>query len=955
MRPILAWLAAGLLVLLCGSSAAQPLPGDERVVTGRLESGLSYVLRRHDNPPGRVSLWLHVSAGSLNEPEHQRGIAHFLEHLAFNGSANFPPGTVVPFFEDLGMTFGRHQNAFTSFDQTVYQIDLPDTKPETIHKGLLFLSDVAGRLLLLPDEIDKERQIILEEKRARAGAFQRVSDEVFDRLAPGSLLSARRPIGLEETIAGVQREDFVEFYTRWYVPSNMTLVIVADAAPEDVLPLVREAFADARPAPMPADPDVGFSPETSSRAIVATDPELVAAQVSMTRLEAGRGPVDTEAERRVELVESIAWRVVNRRLGRLVADGSASFRRASVSAGDLPGGLRQVEASASGEPDRWRQMLTDLVTEVRRASRHGVTPRELEDARKDLLATFERAAETEPTLSARALVGMMTQRVHRGEPIRSAAQELELVRRVLPGITVQDVSAALSAALGSPAWIFVAQLPEADKTGGTPGEPDLLRLGEELLRLEPDAPSEGARAESLLDSPPAPGEVTELTQHARSGVTSAWLSNGVRVHHRFMDYKKDEVTLTVLLAGGEILESAADRGITSAAAQAWQRPATSRLTSNDIEDLLTGVPLSVRPFAGADAVGLVLRGRPADLETGLQLAYLMLTDPVLEPANFEQWRQSQFRQIEGRAMTPTGMFLEALLETLYPPEEVRQRPVSRAHVEAIRREDAEAWLRRLAREGAMEVSVVGELRAEPALDLVRRYLGAVPARERIGAATLDALRAVRRPRGPLATQRPVATRTPQAVAMAGFFGPDAEQVDDARLMSLAARMLSTRFVRALREEEQLVYSIRVMSDAGTAFPGYGLFNALSTTDPGKADRLADRVQELFEQFARSGPTPEEMEVARRQAANDLDMQMREPAWWSQRLRSLDYRGIPLDAMLDEPAAVQRDTAEGVRDAFNRYHRPENLFRVVVVPAPDQPAPEPAAAPDADRAVEPTPR
>ena len=209
MRAVLVLVMTAVLQLVttvparAAAPAAETLPTDPALVTGRLANGLSYIIRQNKNPEGRVGIWLHVSSGSLNETEAQRGLAHYLEHMAFNGSANFPPGSIIPYFESLGMSFGRDQNAFTGFDQTTYILMLPAGSREMVDKGMLFMSDVALRMSLDQPEIDSERQIILEEKRARSGARQRVQDQIYERLAPESTLGRRLPIGIEQTIQSV--------------------------------------------------------------------------------------------------------------------------------------------------------------------------------------------------------------------------------------------------------------------------------------------------------------------------------------------------------------------------------------------------------------------------------------------------------------------------------------------------------------------------------------------------------------------------------------------------------------------------------------------------------------------------------------------------------------------------------------------------------------------------------
>ena len=225
-------------LLLCFSSsrlrAAEDadaiLPADPAVRIGTLANGVTYWVRSHATPPGKVTLWMRVGTGSLNEADGQEGLAHYLEHMAFKGTEHFPAGELIAYFESIGLRFGQHQNAFTGFDQTTYTLSLPDTRPETLDKGLLYLTDIAFRMRLAAVDVDKERSVILEEKRARKGVQQRLSEKLLPELLPGSLAARRLPIGLEESIARVQRDDFAAYYTTWYHPAKVTILAVGDAA-----------------------------------------------------------------------------------------------------------------------------------------------------------------------------------------------------------------------------------------------------------------------------------------------------------------------------------------------------------------------------------------------------------------------------------------------------------------------------------------------------------------------------------------------------------------------------------------------------------------------------------------------------------------------------------------------------------------------------------------------------
>jgi zinc protease len=752
-----------VLVLVGTVGAAQipqldhPLPTDPALTTGTLSNGLGYVIRPHKNPEGRVSVWLHVASGSLNETDSTRGLAHYLEHMAFNGSTNFPPGSVVPFFQSLGLSFGRDQNAFTSLDQTVYQLALPDTKPETIDKAMLFLSDVASRLSLPAREIDNERQIVLEEKRARTGVQQRVGDYIYERLAPESTLGRRLPIGDEPSIKSVTRQDFADYYARWYVPSNMTVIAVGDVDPAVVADSVKKHFGAAPAVPRPAPLPVGVKASSGTRGIVATDPELTRASVAMIRVEPSRGPTATVAQRRRDLVEQLGAWMFNRRMNRELAAGTVAFSDVNASVGQWYGALRTARLDASGKPEAWQAMLTDLGVALQRARLHGFSQQDLEEARAAFIAESEQAVQQESTRPARAVLRHLNAKVARREPISSAGQNLALMKQLLAGISAPEVSQVFATTFDPANVVFTAELPSGS---AAPTDAALAAAGRAAVSVTPGKPVEVARATALLASSPRPGVVVESVEHAGSGVTSARLDNGVRVHHRFMDQRKNEATIAITLAGGVIQEDRSNRGITEAAAQAWDRPATSALSSPQIESLMTGKKVRVRGDVGADALTLAVSGNPADLESGLQLAYLLLTDPRLEPAALEQWREKELQTIAARKREAWGVLEESMAATLYPREAVRLHPLTPDQVRAIGRDAAQAWLGKLVATAPIEVAVVGDIDRAAALRLVSAYLGALPARDPISDKTLRGLRALARPTGPLVVKETVQAAAP---------------------------------------------------------------------------------------------------------------------------------------------------------------------------------------------------
>ncbi|HNU44429.1 MAG TPA: insulinase family protein [Phycisphaerae bacterium] len=951
------------LTVLAAPAAAQPLPTDPSLVTGELDNGLRYIVRKHANPPGRAAMWIHIASGSLNETDRQRGLAHYLEHMAFNGSEHFPPGSLVPFFQSLGMTFGRDQNAFTSFEQTTYQLSLPDVKPETLEKGMTYFADVLHRLLLRPEEIDAERGIILEEWRRGLSGRQRTMYYVMEHIAPGSLYGLRIPIGTEETITNLNEADFRDYYGRWYIPANATLIVVADTEPEAVIGVIRSRFGDAPKRPRPAPQALNVTKYERSFAIVASDDEVRSEDIRIVRLEPARPPVTTVPQYRHDLVMRLGEMAMNRRLSDKVARGGTSYLNARVGTGNESNAIYTAEMSASAAPGKWRPALEEIALELQRGRAFGFMARELDDAKTQIMTGAERAVETEETQLAATLLRRINGDVTSGEPTMSPQQRLDLLRQLLPTISLEEASKRFADEFDTRAVAFVAVLPAGDNV---PTEAELLEIGTRALAVQPEPDVETARATQLMDALPTPGTVVEGEEHTTSRVWSGWLSNNVRVHYRFMDERKNEAAVSIALIGGELLETAANRGVTQAAQLAWSQPATRKLASTDIRDLMTGKKVSVGGgFGGGgrggrrgggggggdDSITLSISGSPADLETGFQLVHLLLTEPKVEAPAFERYQTRQREMLQEALKNPMMLGMRTAGAAPYPDDEPRTQPLTVENVDRLTVEAAQAWLERLLKESPIEVVIVGDVPRERVLELTARYLGSLPARPRVSSTTYAALRRLKRPAGPRVVERSMVSSTPQAFVLSGFYGADETNVADTRALNMAARILSTRMIKEVREDAQLVYSIGAGSRPGSTYPGFGVFSAAAPTDPGKVTTLTEKLASMYEAFVAQGPTDEEMDVAKKQFANSFEQELREPAFWARRMGGLTFRGASLDDVVNDPAAYQALTAQQVKETFAKYYSKANSIVVSVKPEPDA---EPAATDKPATAGKPAP-
>lgn len=938
-------IAGALLMVSCGALPlrAEDLPRDERIKTGTLENGVTWWFRQHDNPKGKLALMIHVDTGSLNETDSQRGLAHFMEHMVFNGTENFPPGALIPYFESLGMEFGADLNAFTSFDQTAYMLFLPDTQAQRMDDGFKVLSDYAFRALLKEEEIDKERGVILAEARTGKSAEQRMRDELWPQLYEGSRFAERLPIGDEEIVANAPRSEFVDYYRTWYRPENVTVLVVGDVNQGDVLPLIEKWFGEYE-SPLPARPQQGpeFKAFREPRAIVVTDPEITGCDVQMVTLHPGRPPTTTVAQWRVELVENIGTWIVGRRYRERVDKGTASYRGARASVSDAFNDALEINAGASGEPEDWSSMLSELVAEVKRAREFGFSERELEMAKKERLAGAERAVRTEPTTDARSFLFRMLRAVNAEVPVLSAQQELELYQRLLPTIELSEVNRAFSDHFAPGTFAYVVEMPGKEGVEVPPREAVLV-AGHAAWEQHVEPPLETAGPREILATAPTPGTVTERTVDEDLGITSLWLSNGVRVHHRFMDYRKDNVTVSISLAGGGIEETKDSIGVTGAAQLVTSEPATSRLTSTDIRDLLTGKNIRVGGAGGGgrrgrgaqgggggeDAVTLTVSGSPADLMIGLELAHALLTDGKIEEAAFRNWKLGTLERMERMQTMPMFKAVEALAEMLSggDPRAMMQTPedVERQTITA-----AQAWYDRLCREAPIEVAVVGDIQLDDVLPLLETCIGSLPLRKK-RAEHLDALRHISRGDGPFTRNVEVESITPQAMAMAGFLAADGKDATERRVFELSSQILSTRLIKEIREDRGQVYSIGARYRPSFVYQDSAQFSAGAPCDPEQAQAVTAEIHRIFGEFAKQGPTTEELDNAKKQIANNLDTEMQEPRYWLRVLAHLDLHGRDLAEQKTEKEAYGQVTTEQVRAVFSRYYQPARQYTVTAVP------------------------
>jgi zinc protease len=851
------------------------LPVDPTIRWGHLDNGLRYAVRANREPKGRASLRFAVRAGSLHESEDQRGLAHFLEHLAFNGTAHFPPGTMVEYFQRLGMSFGGDTNAFTGFDRTVYQLELPDTLPTTVEKALTLFADYAGGLLLDVSEIDKERGVILAEKRDRDSVEYRTFLAEFEFLLADTRFPQRMPIGTEEVIKRAQRERFADFYDTWYRPENILVVAVGDFDPAAMEQHIVSALsgirarAQARPVP-----SYGLIPRTDR--VVArlhSEAEAPATTVAIQSLVPYTHEPDTAANRLKYLPRELALRMLNQRLSILAKKEGAPFVGCQVGVTEQFDFFRNATVELRCQPAQWRAALAFGEQELRRAIEHGFQTAELRAAAAATRNALEEGVRTAPTRHSDRLAGEIVDRFIDRNVVTTPEVDLALFGPALDRLTVDDCVAGLRAAWTETTgrFIFVTgnlRLAEPEK--------EILAAydaSRAVAVTPPDKIVDDAFA--YTDFGP-PGEVVSRETVADLDVTLIAFKNGVRLNLKRTDFEAGRIRINIRLGGGRLTEPADKPGLALLSSNTFTLGGLGRHSVDDLERIFAGKTVNVSFAARNDAFVLSGSTSPADLVLQLQALCAAVTDPGYRPEALRQFQKGIEEAYTQFAHTVEGP-LQTEVPRLLAGGDHRFGLPPQAVLAARTLEEARAWLAPQLTAGPIEIAIVGDLDPDATIAAVARTFGALPTR--LPKPTYTAERRVAFPPRPFTKNYAVETEIPRGLIQLNWPATDGLDIRRARRLNLLAEVFSDRLRVKLREQMGDTYSPEVGADLSDAFPGYGFIGAQALVDPAHARTVIDAVKAIAADLAKNGVTADELTRAKQPILTMLRETARSNGYW----------------------------------------------------------------------------
>jgi zinc protease len=907
------------------ASLDQPVPVDPRIRIGYLQNGLRYYIRVNGRPFHRAELRLVVNVGSVVEDDDQIGLAHFVEHMAFNGSRNFPKQDLVRFMESIGMRLGPGVNANTGFDETVYMLHVPTDNVEAMRKGFLFLGDVAHELSFDADAIQKERGVIVEEWRQGRGADARMQDVQTPILLKNSRYGARVPIGTVEAIEHFSPDALKRFYSDWYRTDLMAVVAVGDFNPSDVEKAIKETFG-AIPEPVKPRPRPAFEVPDHAEVLyaVATDPEATATTVGIYNMLPLREQATVGAYRQ-QHVERLYTGMMNERLADLTLRANPPFLKAGIDRGLFVRTKEAATLMALVKADGIEPGLEALATESARAARFGFTAAEIEREKRDTLRRYEMAFAERDKEESADLAAEFIRNFTQKEPLPGITYEYGMVQRFLPEISLDEVNKVAKDWAGGSRVVLV----------NAPQKPGLTVPSESRLASAIKSPSDRdirpyvdvASSQPLIDRPPQPGTVVKATTRPPTGLTEWELSNGVRVVLQPTTFKQDEVVFRATSPGGTSLASDADHVAAVTADRVIGAGGLGPFDAIQLRNALAGKAGSVRAFIGDSEEGLEGGASPKDLETMFQLIYLTFTQPRADPTVFKVLTDQMKTVLASQQASPEWVF-EQTLRTTLSQNHFRARPMTPELVKDMDLQKSFAFYKdRFADASDFTFVFAGSFDLGAIKPLVEQYLGSLPTLRRKETWRDEGITP------PTGVVEKVVRKGIEPKSQVGIVFTGSMNYDVSSRVALDALsvVLETRLRERLREALGGTYGVQVDANASKVpKPRYSVTIQFGC-DPKRTDELVKALFAEIEALKSGGPSDKEVADAREALRREHDSDLALNGHLVAALASAYETSEDVNVFFGLPGQYANLTAASVQAAVRRYLDTGNYVRVTLLP------------------------
>lgn len=928
---MLSLLAGFFLCIECFSQykLTDPLPQDPAVKVGKLSNGLTYYIRRNAKPEKKVELRLAVNAGSVLENDNQRGLAHFMEHMGFNGSKNFPKNELVDFLQKSGVKFGADLNAYTSFDETVYILPVPTEDPQMVEKGFTVLEDWAFNNLFDKNEIEKERGVVLEESRLSKGSFERMSRQYFPKLFNGSKYANRLPIGTDTVLKSFKHETLKSFYKNWYRPNLMAVIVVGDIDPDEAEKKIIAHFgkftnpANATPRPSIIPIKQRLKPE----AMIVTDEEATNTFIQIFNFVKPATKQKTWADYRKNLIEGLVSSLINQRLSELTQKENPPFLFANTGYSPFLRGYTSFNSFAVLSQGSVQDAISALMEETSRARQFGFLQSELDRAKASLLNNTEKAFKEKDKSESGNIVGQYVNHYLNGTPIPGIEHRYNFIKEILPGITLQEINEAAKKMPSMTNAFTLVQAPSAMK--------DKLPTNSELLEAVVAATSkpvkayeEKAVASALLDREPVAGRVTAESKNEKLGTTDYTLSNGVTVRVKPTVLKNDEIIFDAWRWGGYHKFPIADKENATYAATLVQQMGVKDMTPTDMNKFKAGKSFSVTPYINADEEGIEGRSSVKDFETFLQLVYLYFTAPRKDESLFRSYVSREKGGLEFLSKDPSASYEDTLQKIAYNNHPWAGGIPKPSDFDKLKLDRSLAIYREIfGNAHGMHFTFVGNIEPAKAKPLFEKYLGSLPASPKENTYKDVGVRLVK------GYTEATIKRGKESQAMINLLFEGETEYTRENRMHLAAllEVLNIKIIEKLREDMSGMYG-GGMGGAIVKRPyEHYTIRATIPCGPENVEKLTNALLEIIKEAQEDGVKEKDLDKVKETWKKQYHVQLQNNDYWLTGLSNAFINQDNPENILDYEQKVNAITTEDLKKAAKKYLTLNNMVKSVMYP------------------------
>ena len=923
-----------VLALALVATAQQPqlLPIDSAVRVGKLENGLTYYIRHNEYPKHRAEFHIAQAVGATMEEDHQNGLAHFLEHMAFNGTEHFPGKGIIEYFESVGVNFGGNINAYTSLDETVYRLsEVPTTREGIVDSALLVMHDWACGLLLLEEEIDNERGVIREEWRTGAQAARRMWKAINPLKYPGSQYAKRDVIGDTAVINNFSYDALRDYYKKWYGPDNQAIIVVGDIDVDEIEAKIKALWAD-----VPARENRGerplYSVDDNAEPIVAIVRDK---EAQNTRIEMEFKKPQIPAQFRgtdMAYVQKLAVELVcdmfNNRLSELSMKPEATF----VGAGSYYGELVKLKdafvAVYLAKQGQEVAAYKDLLTQLEKMRRYGFTHAELDRVKKEMLAAYEKSYNERNTRRNIQYAQEYIRHYLDGEVIPGIEWEYQMIQQILPALPLDMLNQLAQNLVTDDNLIISFQAP-ADKSVVLPTAAEAVAYLADVKNEEIEAPVEEAIRENLVETAPKAGKIKKTAYNESLGTTEWTLSNGVRVVVKPTTFKQDEILFYAFSQGGKSLVATEDLPSAALATDVVELGGLADMSATDLQKALTGKRASLSPSISGYGESLNGSSTIKDFETLLQLNYLYFTAPRRDEESFQTLMSILGSQLANRDKNPKVAWSDSV-QMMASNNSERTLILNKALLEKVSLDKAlEIYKARFANPADFTFFFVGNVDPADAefQALVCTWLGGLNTSKKLEKAADDKVRVAMGIQKNYFTRK-METKTASNRIQYTSYDMPYTLANDLN-MEMIGRILSTRYLESIREREGGSYGVGCAAWMNRHPVPYAQLIMQFDTDPEKQEKLMNIIHEEVMTIVENGPLAKDLQKEKESMLKDFEEDLEKNSYWNSVLSIYYKNGI--NYITDYKAAVEAITAETVQDTLKKLVSAGNVFEVVMLP------------------------